>query len=240
MIFYTRADSPFRSVLDIRKASEPPKCGATGTASSDYFFARLLEDTLGIKINTVTGYAGGSEIDIAVEKGEVMCRSMTIAPHFGREPFDTWHKKGFDRHLVQSSEKRDLRAGDVPTIYEIFDKENTSEESRRVADVILRGGDFGRPMFAAPATPADRIATLREAYAKAIKDPELVAEAKKQDGHGTGQRGGFTSPGQTDYESAPCGCRKGKEDSRAIMFLSEQRAFCLPSSRIRIHISSSE
>jgi tripartite-type tricarboxylate transporter receptor subunit TctC len=34
-------------------------------------------------------------------------------------------------------------------------------------------------MFAAPATPADRIATLREAYAKAIKDPELVAEAKK-------------------------------------------------------------
>ena len=179
VIFYTRADSPFRSVLDIRKASEPPKCGATGTASSDYFFARLLEDTLGIKINTVTGYAGGSEIDIAVEKGEVMCRSMTIAPHFGREPFDTWHKKGFDRHLVQSGEKRDLRAGDVPTIYEIFDKENTSEESRRVADVILRGGDFGRPMFAAPATPADRIATLREAYAKAIKDPELVAEAKK-------------------------------------------------------------
>jgi hypothetical protein len=48
-----------------------------------------------------------------------------------------------------------------------------SEESSRVADVILRGGDFGRPMFAASATPADRIATLREGYAKA------VAEAKK-------------------------------------------------------------
>ena len=179
VIFYTRADSPFKSVLDIRKTSEPPKCGATGTASSDYFFARLLEETLGIKITTVTGYAGGSEIDIAVEKGEVICRSMTIAPHFGREPFDTWHKKGFDRHLLQSSEKRDPRTGDVPTIYEIFDKENTSEESRRVADVILRGGDFGRPMFAPPATPADRISLLREAYAKAIKDAELVAEAKK-------------------------------------------------------------
>ena len=179
VMFYARADAPFKSVLDIRKAAEPPKCGATGTASSDYFFARLLEDTLGIKINTVTGYAGGSEIDIAVEKGEVICRSMTIAPHFGREPFDTWHKKGFDRHLLQSSEKRDPRVGDVPTIYEIFDKENTSEENRRVTDVILRGGDFGRPMFAPPATPADRIAVLREAYAKAIKDPELVAEAKK-------------------------------------------------------------
>ena len=38
-------------------------------------------------------------------------------------------------------------------IYEIFDKENTADESRRVADVILRGGDFGRPMIVAPGTP---------------------------------------------------------------------------------------
>ena len=179
VILYARADAPFRTVLDMRKASEPPKCGATGTAGSDYILARLLEDTLSIKINTITGYAGGSEIDIAVEKGEVQCRGMTIAPHFGREPFDTWHKKGFDRHLIQTGEKRDPRAGDVPTIYEIFDQENTPDESRRVADVLLRGGDFGRPMFAPPATPADRVKILRDAYVKALSDAELIAEAKK-------------------------------------------------------------
>jgi tripartite-type tricarboxylate transporter receptor subunit TctC len=179
VVLYMRADAPFKTVADMRKATEPSKCGATGTASTDYIIARLLEDTLGVKINTVTGYGGGSEIDIAVEKGEVVCRGMTIAPHFGREPFDSWHKKGFDRHILQGSEKRDSRLGDVPTIYEIFEKENTPEESRRVADVILRGGDYGRPMFAPPATPADRVKILREAYAKALKDPELIAEAKK-------------------------------------------------------------
>jgi tripartite-type tricarboxylate transporter receptor subunit TctC len=179
VLFYVRADSPFKSVLDMRKAAEPPKCGSTGTASTDYVLARLLDDTLGIKINTITGYAGGSEIDIAVEKGEVICRGMTIAPHFGREPFDTWHKKGFDRHLLVSGEKRDPRAGDVPTIYEIFDKENTPAESRRVADVVLRGGDFGRPMFAPPGTPAERVKILREAYVKSMNDPGLLAEAKK-------------------------------------------------------------
>jgi tripartite-type tricarboxylate transporter receptor subunit TctC len=179
VVLYMRADAPFKTVADMRKATEPAKCGATGTASTDYIIARLLEDTLGVKINTVTGYGGGSEIDIAVEKGEVVCRGMTIAPHFGREPFDSWHKKGFDRHILQGSEKRDSRLGDVPTIYEIFEKENTPEESRRVADVILRGGDYGRPMFAPPATPADRVKILREAYAKALKDPELIAEAKK-------------------------------------------------------------
>jgi tripartite-type tricarboxylate transporter receptor subunit TctC len=179
IVLYARADAPFKTVQDMRKLPEPAKCGATGTAGADYLIARVLEDTLGIKINTVLGYAGGSEIDIAVEKGEVQCRGMTIAPHFGREPFDSWHKKGFDQHIVQTSEKRDSRLAEVPTLYEVFDKENTADESRRVADVILRGGDFGRPMIAPPGTPADRVAILRDAYAQAMQNPELLAEAKK-------------------------------------------------------------
>ena len=179
IILYARADAPFKSIQDMRKLPEPPKCGSTGTAGADYLIAKVLEDTLGVKIQTISGYAGGSEIDIAVEKGEVQCRGMTIAPHFGREPFDSWHKKGFDQHVVQTSEKRDSRVAEVPTIYEIFDKENTADESRKVADVILRGGDFGRPMIAAPGTPADRVAILRDAYIKAMQNPELLAEAKK-------------------------------------------------------------
>jgi tripartite-type tricarboxylate transporter receptor subunit TctC len=179
IILYARADAPFKSIQDMRKLPEPPKCGSTGTAGADYLIAKVLEDTLGVKIQTISGYAGGSEIDIAVEKGEVQCRGMTIAPHFGREPFDSWHKKGFDQHVVQTSEKRDSRVAEVPTIYEIFDKENTPDESRKVADVILRGGDFGRPMIAAPGTPADRVAILRDAYIKAMQNPELLAEAKK-------------------------------------------------------------
>jgi tripartite-type tricarboxylate transporter receptor subunit TctC len=179
IVLYARADAPFKSVQDMRKLAEPAKCGATGTAGADYLIARVLDDTLGVKINSITGYAGGSEIDMAAEKGEVMCRGMTIAPHFGREPFDSWHKKGFDQHIVQTSEKRDSRIAEVPTLYEIFDKENTPDESRRVADVILRGGDFGRPMFVGPGTPADRVNILREAYVKSMSNPELIAEAKK-------------------------------------------------------------
>ncbi|MBM4260866.1 MAG: hypothetical protein FJ145_05415 [Deltaproteobacteria bacterium] len=179
IVLYARADAPFKTIQDMRKLAEPPKCGASGTASADYLIAKVLEDTLGVKINSILGYAGGNEIDIAVEKGEVQCRGMTIAPHFGREPFDSWHKKGFDRHILQTAEKRDPRLADVPTIYEIFDAEKTPEESRRVADVILRGGDFGRPMLVAPGVPADRVKMLREAYVKAISNHELLAEAKK-------------------------------------------------------------
>ena len=213
IILYARADAPFKSVQDMRKLPEPPKCGATGTAGADYLIARVLEDTLGIKINTILGYAGGSEIDIAVEKGEVQCRGMTIAPHFGREPFDSWHKRGFDQHILQTSEKRDARTGDVPTIYEIFDKENTADESRRVADVILRGGDFGRPMLVAPGTPADRVNILREAYVKAMNNPELLAEAKKAaHGHRAGDRRTAAGVGEKSYESTPRGPQTGQKN----------------------------
>ena len=102
VIMYMRTDTPFRSVADIIKAKEAPKCGSTGTASSDYILSKVLEETVSAKFNTVQGYPGGSEIDLAVEKGEVVCRAHSTSAHFGREPFDTWHKKNFDRHIVQS------------------------------------------------------------------------------------------------------------------------------------------
>jgi tripartite-type tricarboxylate transporter receptor subunit TctC len=179
VLMYMRSDAPFKSIDDIRKASTPPKCGSTGTAGTDYILARLIEETLGAKIDTVLGYPGGSEIDLAVEKGEVQCRGLTAAPYFGREPFISWRKRNFVNVLIYGGVKRDPRIPDTPTIYEIFDKEKTPEESRRVADVILRGGDFGRPWVMPPETPKERVKELRDAYAKAMADNALLDEAKK-------------------------------------------------------------
>jgi tripartite-type tricarboxylate transporter receptor subunit TctC len=179
MMMYMRADTPYKSVADIVKAKEPPKCGSTGVASAGYVLDRLLEFTLGAKINTVLGYPGGNEIDLAVEKGEIHCRGTTINPHYGREPFDTWHKKGFDRHLLQTPRKRDPRLPEAPTIYELMDEYKTSEVNRRVALVLLSGADFGRLMAVTPGTPPDRVKILRGAYAKSIADPQLLADAKK-------------------------------------------------------------
>lgn len=178
-ILYVRADSPYKSIDDLRSAKEPLKCGSTGTSSSTYYLPRLLEEIVGTKIIIVTGYGGGSDIDLAVEKGEVACRGGSVATHFAREPFLTWHKTGFDRHLIQTGRERDPRAPDAPTIYEAFDKYNSPEELRRAAAVLLRGGEFGRPMIAPPGTPPERIKILRDAHGMAMKDPELLAEAEK-------------------------------------------------------------
>lgn len=179
VLLYMRSDAPYKSIEDIRKASTPPKCGSTGTAGTDFILARLLEETLDAKIESVLGYPGGSEIDLAVEKGEVQCRGMTAAPFFGREPFITWRKKNFVNVLVYGGVKRDRRIPDTPTIYEIFDQLKIPEENRRVADVILRGGDFGRPWVMPPATPPQVVKTMRAAYAKAMADSALLDEAKR-------------------------------------------------------------
>ena len=179
MMHYIRADSPYKSIEDIIKAKEPPKCSNSNTSDLTYVMTRILEETLGAKFALVSGYQGGTEAALAVEKGEVVCRTTRLAVHFSREPFLTWDKTGFDRHLLQGGMKRDPRVPDVPTIYELMDKHKTPEVSRRVAQVLLVGDDLGRPMVAPPGTPADKVKILREAYARSLKDPELLAEAKK-------------------------------------------------------------
>ena len=179
VIMYIRADSPYKSIADIIKAKEPPKCGGSGTASSDYILSKVLEETVGAKFNTVLGYAGGTEIDLAVEKNEVVCRAHSMSAHFGREPFDTWHKRGFDRHLVQTSRKKDPRAADAPILDELFEQYKVPANSRRLAQVLLAAGDFGRPMMVTPGTPPDRVKILRDAYVKTLSDPDVLEEAKK-------------------------------------------------------------
>lgn len=179
LVFYIRSDTPYKSVGDIVKAKEPPKCGETGTTSSGYLLTRIVDEVLGGKLAMVMGYPGGAEVDLAVEKGEVVCRGMSIDPYFGREPFISWGKRGFVRLLLQTGSKRDERAKDVPTIYELMDQYKIPDLNRRVVRVILAGAEFGSPLFAAPGTSGERVKILREAHAKSMKDPDLVGEAKK-------------------------------------------------------------
>ncbi len=179
MMLYIRADSPYKSVDDVLTAKEPPKCGGSGATDQTALFTKLLEETIGAKFIRVLGYKSGGDVDLAMERGEVICRATRITVHFSREPFLSWEKKGFDRHLVQAGKTRDSRLSNVPTIYELMDKYKTSEIGRRLTQVILSGDELGRPMAAPPGVPPDRIKILREAYNKALKDPELISEVNR-------------------------------------------------------------
>jgi tripartite-type tricarboxylate transporter receptor subunit TctC len=178
-VLYIRADAPHKSMEDVIKAKTPPKCGGSGRDSSSLIFA--LEDLIGAKFEVVLGYQGGSQSDLAIERGEVVCRSMGLGAHFSRQPFTLWHSKDFDRHLVQTGRRRDDRALDTPTLYELMDRYKTAELGRQLATVLTAGEDFGHPVIAPPGIPADRVKLLREAYANTLKDPALIADIKKQE-----------------------------------------------------------
>jgi tripartite-type tricarboxylate transporter receptor subunit TctC len=179
LMLYMRADAPWKSLEDIQTAAEPPKCGATGTSDLTTIMLNILKETLGLKFNNVRGYPGGAEIDLAIEKGEIQCRGTGITTHFAREPYFTWHKSGFDRHMVQTGAKKDPRLSDAPTLNELMDKKQTPTISRNVARAMLVSATLGRPLVTTPGVPADRIKILREAYHKAFKEPEVIEEAKK-------------------------------------------------------------
>jgi tripartite-type tricarboxylate transporter receptor subunit TctC len=179
-VFYTRADSRYKTLDDMRKAAEPAKCSTTAVGTSSHYIPKLIEETLGIKLTLVTGYPGGAEQDLALERGEVQCRAVTSATFFGREPYFSWLKKGFVRLLLQTSRKRDAKMPEVPTLFELMDKEKTPTRSRLLADVMLDAGGFGPyPIVAAPGIPAERVKILREAYGQTLKTPEFLEEAKK-------------------------------------------------------------
>src|SRR5262249_1873526 len=152
-----------KTIDDLRNAKEPPRCGSTGTGTTGHYLPHLLEETLGIKTTIVSGYQGGSEIDLAVERNEVVCWSPLIATYFGREPYKHWRKAGLTRVAPRTGRKGAPGLNEFPTLNELMQQYKTPESGKRLAKVVLTAATLGRPISAPPGTPADRTKVLREA-----------------------------------------------------------------------------
>ena len=177
-LLYMRTDTPYKTIEDIRRASQPPKCSATGTGTSGYFIPKLLEEAVGAKFNIVMGYQGGAEQDLALERGEVVCRALSIPTFFAREPFTTWRKQNLVRILMQTGRKRDPKMPEIPTIHELMIDYKTPPATRSLVTAVLASGDLGRPFIAPPALPPERLKTLRDAFRKTMSDPGFLADAR--------------------------------------------------------------
>jgi tripartite-type tricarboxylate transporter receptor subunit TctC len=179
-LIYMRSDTPFKTIYDVRRAAQPPKCTATGTGTVGHYMPKLLNETIGTKFEIILGYPGGPEMDLAVEKNEAQCRAFTNAAWFSGEPYRTWLTKGFAHVLIQTGRKRDERLPQVPTLSELMDEFKTEETGRRLANVVLASGELGRPYLLPPGIPAERLKTLREAFMKLMVDPAFLADIKRR------------------------------------------------------------
>jgi tripartite-type tricarboxylate transporter receptor subunit TctC len=173
-ICMVRADVPVKT-LDDAMTTEVVM-GATAPGSSSHDFTLLLNNVLGTKFRLVSGYPGNQQIALAIEKREVdgACGTgwstlSSARPH--------WLRDGFIRLIAQEGLKGDpeLDAMKVPMA---IDHAKTPEQ-RQIMEIVYSQLLFGRPFVVAPEVPAERVAVLQAAFLAALKDPELLAEAKK-------------------------------------------------------------
>jgi tripartite-type tricarboxylate transporter receptor subunit TctC len=85
-LLFMRSDAPYKSIEDIRKAKEPPKCSATGVGTSGHLIPRLLEETLNLKFQLVTGYPGGAEQDLTWNAAKFNAERSRLRPFSDASP----------------------------------------------------------------------------------------------------------------------------------------------------------
>ncbi len=170
-----RADAPARSFADT--FGTEIIVGGTGPGSALTVSPVFMRNFLGARLKMISGYPGSREISLAVEKGELhgICGlNWTSARQQYR---DLTSGSGPYRVIIQEDVEPSpelVRLG-VPLITS-FAK---SDEDRRVLAVYYGQGPINRPFMVPPETPADRVAALRQAFMAAIRDPELIEEAKR-------------------------------------------------------------
>jgi tripartite-type tricarboxylate transporter receptor subunit TctC len=155
--------------------TKPFALAGEGSGSDPDNFARILKNVFGAKVKLVTGYPGGTEMNLAIERGEVDGRcGWSWDSIKGTRP-DWLRDRKINLLAVFSPE----RAADIPAEVPLVGDLATSDEQRRVLRVHLAGQPLGRPFFSSPGVPEDRKLALRAAFDATIRDPDFVAEIGK-------------------------------------------------------------
>jgi tripartite-type tricarboxylate transporter receptor subunit TctC len=152
--------------------TKPLTIGSTGVSDDTYQFPAVVNAVLGTKFKIVTGYPGGNDVSLAIERGEVDGRCgwswssvMTTRP--------TWVETKKIVVLVQMSLAKHPDLSDVPLIMDFA----RTDEERQIFTLIFSRQVMGRPFFAPPGIPADRLAALRKAFNDTMADKDFLADA---------------------------------------------------------------
>jgi tripartite-type tricarboxylate transporter receptor subunit TctC len=158
--------------LDDAKQKEVPM-GAVGAQSDSVIFPNLINEMLGTRFKPITGYAGSTQIHLAMERGEVMGRGGNSWSSL-QTANASWIKEKKINMLVQVGFEKEPDLPDVPLLLDLV-----KDDDKGVIRVISLPTAIGYGHWLAPGVPKDRLAALRAAYAAVMKDPEFIKEAAK-------------------------------------------------------------
>ena len=156
-----------KTIDDLRK--QEIVAGASGRGAITYFYPMMMNAFLGTKFKIVTGYPGGNQINLAMERGEVQARNNTWSSWKATRP--QWIKDKQIFVVAQAGPRApDL---DAPSVEELA----KTPDDRLTIELIVSGTQLGRPFATTPDVPADRLAALRNAFRETMKDPEFLKDA---------------------------------------------------------------
>ncbi len=148
--------------------------GASGVATSDAVYPRVMNALIGTKIRLIDGYKGNPEMILATEQGEIMGRGGWFL-----SSLLSTQKKQLDdgklKILTQVALEKHPALPNVPLVSEFL----TDPSKKAQLEFALSWLPMGRPFVAPPDVPADRLKLLREGFMKAMADKDLLAEAQK-------------------------------------------------------------
>jgi tripartite-type tricarboxylate transporter receptor subunit TctC len=152
--------------------------GASGGGAESDVFATVLRNMFHLPLKIVTGYPGGTEINLAMERHEVDGRCGWSWTSLQSRSKALLTSKQIDVALQIGLEKDDSPyLKNVPLIMEL-----THDPAQLAAlKVIVARQSIARPFAAPPGVPAERLQLLREAFDATMKDPDFLAEARKVD-----------------------------------------------------------
>jgi tripartite-type tricarboxylate transporter receptor subunit TctC len=148
--------------------------GGTGAAADTDQFPRIINGVLGTKMKIITGYPGGNDVNLAMERGEVdgRCGWSWSSVESTRKAWITDKKITV---LMQLSLKKHPDLPEVPLIVDLA----KTDEQRQILKLIFARQPLGRPFLAPPGVPQDRVDTLRKAFMDTMADKDFLAEAEK-------------------------------------------------------------
>ena len=149
--------------------------GGSGVGSQMETMPAMLNKLFGAKMKVISGYKGGNEIYLAMERGEVEGRCGGLVSSINSTRPDWFAQKKIVVPIVVALERSPLFP-DVPAVAEFARDERT----RQILALFVAPQSMDRPILAPPGVPAERVATLRVAFHAAMHDPGFVAEAAKQ------------------------------------------------------------
>lgn len=146
--------------------------GSTGVGDTTDLIPKMLNEYAGTNIRIISGYKGAAEMSPAMERGELDGYIGSWAA------FKTRRAQLLEENKIdivfQMAQSRHADLPDIPTIEELA----LSEDGKAAMRFLSSSAEIGRSVVGPPGMPEDRVAALREAFAKMLQDPDLIAEVE--------------------------------------------------------------